>query len=104
MQQCFLFSSVKALPIPELMPFRLTKQFRNLLLPLKDLGPYKLPMTSVMRALRSNSDILLCTMDIFVNEPLVDWQVGCLIVYLRLLTSQLVDTELSVLIITFSFC
>ncbi|XP_065059919.1 DNA-dependent protein kinase catalytic subunit-like isoform X2 [Rhopilema esculentum] len=66
--------STTVLPIPELMPFRLTKQFRNLLLPLKDLGPYKLPMTSVMRALRSNSDILLCTMNIFVNEPLVDWQ------------------------------
>ena len=63
------------LPVPELMPFRLTGQFRNLLLPLTDLGPYRIPMTDVLRALRNDSDLLLNTMDIFVHEPLIDWQV-----------------------------
>ena len=57
------------------MPFRLTRQFRNLLLPLKDLGPYRIPMTDVLRALRLDSDLLLNTMDVFVHEPLIDWEV-----------------------------
>jgi len=68
--------STTMLPIPELMPFRLTGQFRNLLLPLTDLGPYRIPMTHVLRALRNDSQLLLNTMDIFVHEPLLDWQVN----------------------------
>lgn len=64
------------LAVPELMPFRLTRQFLNLLLPLKDPGPYSIPMTDVLRALRNDSDLLLNTMDIFVQEPLLDWQVA----------------------------
>ena len=64
------------LAVPELMPFRLTRQFLNLLLPLKDPGPYSIPMTDVLRALRNDSDLLLNTMDIFVHEPLLDWQVA----------------------------
>ena len=66
---------LQLLPVPELMPFRLTRQFVNLLFPLKDLGPYKLTIIAVLRALRNNSDVLMNTMDVFVNEPLVDWQV-----------------------------
>ena len=69
------FCYIQMLPIPELMPFRLTGQFRNLLLPLADLGPYRIPMTHVLRALRNDSQLLLNTMDIFVHEPLLDWQV-----------------------------
>ena len=72
---CFRLFCLQILPVPELMPFRLTGQFRNLLLPLTDLGPYRIPMTDVMRALRSESDLLLNTMDVFVQEPLIDWQV-----------------------------
>eukprot|EP00794_Sanderia_malayensis_P010265 gene10265-11319_t len=62
------------LPIPELVPFRLTRQFVNLLLPLKNSGLYRLGIAAVLAALRKNPELLLNTMDVFINEPLVDWQ------------------------------
>ena len=57
------------------MPFRLTSQMTNLLLPLKEPTPYKQAMTAVLQALRKEANLLLATMDVFVNEPLLDWQV-----------------------------
>ncbi len=60
------------------MPFRLTRQLENLLLPLKNAGPYRLALAAVLAALRKDPDLLLNTMDVFVNEPLVDWQVSTL--------------------------
>lgn len=66
-------SATQFLPIPELMPFRLTRQLRNLMLPLQDKGLIECTMIHVLRALRSDSDLLLNTMDIFVKEPSLDW-------------------------------
>jgi DNA-dependent protein kinase catalytic subunit len=59
---------------PELMPFRLTPQITNLLLPHSESGQLRSCMTHVLRALRNCPDLLLCTMDIFVKEPLLDWK------------------------------
>lgn len=59
------------------MPFRLTRQFVNLMLPLKESGTLQGVMTHTLRALRGNHDLLLNTMDVFIKEPSLDWQVCC---------------------------
>lgn len=57
------------------MPFRLTRQFVNLMLPLKESGTLKNVMVHTLRALRNNHELLLNTMDVFIKEPSLDWQV-----------------------------
>ncbi len=64
------------LPIPELIPFRLTPQVMNLLLPHKGHGLLRSCMVHTLRALRHSSAPLLNTMDVFVKEPHLEWQVG----------------------------
>ena len=64
------------LPVPELLPFRLTRQLRNLMMPLGVKGLIESTMIHTLRALRSDSDLLLNTMDIFVKEPSLDWLVS----------------------------
>ena len=63
------------LPIPELMPFRLTPQITNLLLPHSESGQLRSCMVHTLRALRNSPDLLINTMDIFVKEPSLDWKV-----------------------------
>ena len=67
--------SFQFLPVPELMPFRLTRQIRNLLLPLREKGTLECTMIHALRALRNNKDLLLTTMDVFIKEPSLDWKV-----------------------------
>ncbi|XP_078611933.1 DNA-dependent protein kinase catalytic subunit-like isoform X3 [Branchiostoma floridae x Branchiostoma japonicum] len=67
-------SATQHLPVPELMPFRLTRQMLNLLLPLKESGLLQSTMVHVLRALRSRPNILLNTMDVFIKEPHLDWK------------------------------
>ena len=57
------------------MPFRLTRQIQNLLLPLKEKGMLEGTMIHTLRALRQNASLLLNTMDVFVKEPSLDWKV-----------------------------
>lgn len=72
----FYVSASQFLPIPELIPFRLTRQLRNLMMPLQVHGLMESTMIHTLRALRNNCDLLLNTMDIFVKEPSVDWLVS----------------------------
>ncbi|XP_006204718.2 DNA-dependent protein kinase catalytic subunit isoform X2 [Vicugna pacos] len=67
-------SATQFLPVPELMPFRLTRQFMNLMLPLKETGLVSSIMVCALRAFRSRSDLLTATMDVFVKEPSFDWR------------------------------
>uniref|UniRef100_A0A3Q4MQ59 DNA-dependent protein kinase catalytic subunit n=1 Tax=Neolamprologus brichardi TaxID=32507 RepID=A0A3Q4MQ59_NEOBR len=67
-------SSTQFLPVPELMPFRLTQQFVNLMQPLKESGLIQNIMIHSLRAYRAEPDLLLNTMDVFVKEPSLDWQ------------------------------
>ncbi|PIK41530.1 putative DNA-dependent protein kinase catalytic subunit [Apostichopus japonicus] len=67
-------SATLILPIPELMPFRLTRQIVNLMMPMKIDGLLKNTMVHCLRALRQNHDLLLNTMDVFIKEPSVDWK------------------------------
>jgi len=67
-------TATQFLPIPELMPFRLTRQFINFLRPLDTEGLLKHNMVYTLKALQADRDILLHTMDVFVKEPLLDWE------------------------------
>lgn len=65
--------------MPELVPFRLTRQFINLMLPMKESGLLHSVMVHSLRAYRANPDIIISTMDVFVKEPSLDWKVGSVI-------------------------
>ena len=71
---------VQFLPIPELMPFRLTPHFTNLLLPHVESphsssGQLRSCMVHALRALRNSRELLVNMMDVFVKEPALDWKV-----------------------------
>ncbi|XP_023253861.1 DNA-dependent protein kinase catalytic subunit [Seriola lalandi dorsalis] len=67
-------SATQFLPVPELMPFRLTRQFVTLMQPLKESGLIQSVMVHSLRAYRAEPDLLLNTMDVFVKEPSLDWK------------------------------
>lgn len=62
------------LNIPELVPFRLTSHFVNVLEPMGVNGAIKKNMIHTMRCLRSHSKAILSCLEMFVNEPTMDWQ------------------------------
>lgn len=72
----FSIHSPQFLAVPELMPFRLTQQFVNLMQPLRESGLIQSVMVHSLRAYRADPDLLLNTMDVFVKEPLLDWKVS----------------------------
>lgn len=67
-------SATLVLPIPELVPFRMTPQILGMLLPLDAETLLKYNMVHAMTALHASRQTLLNVLDVFVNEPLVDWQ------------------------------
>ncbi|XP_068437827.1 DNA-dependent protein kinase catalytic subunit [Clinocottus analis] len=67
-------SATQFLPVPELMPFRLTQQFVNLMQPLRESGLIQSIMINCLRAYSAEPDLLLNTMDVFVKEPSLDWK------------------------------
>ena len=64
---------VWALPVPELVPFRLTKQMLGVLAPLDSKALLKRCMTSVVSALRDNRHLLKQNLSIFLDDPTMDW-------------------------------
>ncbi|XP_004680100.1 PREDICTED: DNA-dependent protein kinase catalytic subunit [Condylura cristata] len=67
-------SATQFLPIPELMPFRLTRQLINLMSPMKETGVMYNVMVHALRAFRSQPHLLINTMDVFIKEPSFDWK------------------------------
>eukprot|EP01118_Nematostelium_gracile_P006497 TRINITY_DN2088_c0_g1_i1.p1 TRINITY_DN2088_c0_g1~~TRINITY_DN2088_c0_g1_i1.p1 ORF type:complete len:348 (+),score=104.46 TRINITY_DN2088_c0_g1_i1:28-1044(+) len=67
-------TATQFLPIPELIPFRLTRQLTDFLQPLDVDGLLKHNMVHTLRAIQENKDVLLNTMDVFIKEPLLDWE------------------------------
>lgn len=61
------------LPVPELMPFRLTAMYTALVEPFDKGGTMACAMHYTLQALRSGSRSLLDMMDVFVQEPTIDW-------------------------------
>lgn len=67
-------SATEWLPIPELVPFRLTRQIRELLSPHStSQGELRQVMVRCLSTLRSKAGSLLPILDVFVHDPSVDW-------------------------------
>jgi hypothetical protein len=69
-------SGASYLPVPELIPFRLSPQFTSLLSPLDTVSLLKQDMVHVLSTLRQNENVISNIMEVYVNEPLVEWTQG----------------------------
>ena len=67
------FGQGLTLGIPELMPFRLTRQFLSVFSPEGVQGQFRHSMINCLKALRKNQNVLLDCCEVFINEPLQDW-------------------------------
>ncbi|KAJ3157367.1 hypothetical protein HDU89_002781 [Geranomyces variabilis] len=67
-------SATTILPIPELVPFRLTRQLELALTPLGTSVLLENTMVNVLTAMREGKDVLLNVLNIFVKEPLMEWR------------------------------
>ncbi|XP_055377945.1 DNA-dependent protein kinase catalytic subunit-like [Condylostylus longicornis] len=68
-----LDGGIRNLVIPELMPFRLTPQFINVLSPMGTEGLLFKCMSHILRVYRSSAQSLLACVDIFARNPTLDW-------------------------------
>jgi DNA-dependent protein kinase catalytic subunit len=60
--------------IPELMPFRLTQNFMELLYPLGVQGVFRNSLIFAMKALKAERHIITDTCEVFIRDPLIDWE------------------------------
>ena len=66
-------SATSVLRIPELMPFRLTPQLQKVFHPHDTSGWFRLGMVHSLTALSRNRDDIIATLQVFVEDPLVEW-------------------------------
>ncbi|KAL5274705.1 PRKDC family protein [Megaselia abdita] len=66
-------SATLDLPVPELVPFRLTPQFTYILEPFGTSGLLSKSMIRVLEVLKHSKHILLACVNVFVRDPIVDW-------------------------------
>lgn len=59
--------------IPEMIPFRLTPQLVNVMLPMGLSGLISKCMEHTLRCLTKSKKLLMTCMKVFVNEPSIDW-------------------------------
>eukprot|EP00941_MAST-03F_sp_MAST-3F-sp1_P002172 g2172.t1 len=69
----YSFGQGCTLPVPELIPFRLTPQFQSVLRPLDSTNILRQNMQIVLQALQEKRMDLLDIMEVFIQEPLLDW-------------------------------
>ncbi|GAN09060.1 DNA-dependent protein kinase catalytic subunit isoform 1 [Mucor ambiguus] len=62
------------LPIPEIVPFRLTRQLVTVLEPLGISGILEDAMTHILSAVQAEKELLLNIMTVFVKEPHLEWK------------------------------
>lgn len=67
------FGAAANLIVPELVPFRLTSHFVNVLEPMGIEGMIKKNMIHVLRCFRNSSRAILVCLEMFVKEPTLDW-------------------------------
>ena len=67
------FGSGVQLGVPELVPFRLTKQIEGVFAPIGTQGVFRFTMLHALRALAASKNLLMDCAEIFVKEPLLDW-------------------------------
>jgi DNA-dependent protein kinase catalytic subunit len=61
------------LPIPELIPFRLTRSLRDLAAPLGIDGSFRKCMLACFEALNKKMHLIVDYCDVFVDDPLMEW-------------------------------
>ncbi|XP_043237415.1 DNA-dependent protein kinase catalytic subunit-like [Amphibalanus amphitrite] len=66
-------SATSLLPVPELVPFRLTAQLAGLTAPLGPAGLTRHTLLRAVRALRSSRHLLAAALQGFVREPAAQW-------------------------------
>lgn len=66
-------TATQILPIPELVPIRLTPHLINFMGPLGERGQFRAYMIHCLKAMRNNNNMLLATMNVFIQEPSLDW-------------------------------
>ncbi|XP_062561141.1 DNA-dependent protein kinase catalytic subunit-like [Armigeres subalbatus] len=59
--------------IPEMVPFRLTPQFVNVMEPMRTSGVMHMCMVYTLRCLRDSRKLLKSCLEVFVREPTLDW-------------------------------
>ena len=71
-------SATSVLHVPELIPFRMTKAFTDVLQPLDAMSLLRQWMIKCMSAYRSpdSLNILVGVADVYVNDPIVEWVGG----------------------------
>ncbi|KAI5695741.1 hypothetical protein M8J75_002775 [Diaphorina citri] len=67
--------ATQLLPIPELMPFRLTPHILAVNEPYGSQGLIRESMVHAMSCLRAHADVILCALQVFIQEPCSDWLV-----------------------------
>ena len=67
-------TATSALPIPELVPFRATPALLDVLAPMSARTWLETDMARTVKALQNGSTLLKGVMDIFLREPLIDWE------------------------------
>ncbi|KAK4317884.1 hypothetical protein Pmani_011063 [Petrolisthes manimaculis] len=66
-------TSAQFLPVPELMPFRLTPQISNIFQPLGHTGMLHDIMVAILTALQDSKLVLLAVLEAFIKEPTEDF-------------------------------
>uniref|UniRef100_K3WKH3 Uncharacterized protein n=1 Tax=Globisporangium ultimum (strain ATCC 200006 / CBS 805.95 / DAOM BR144) TaxID=431595 RepID=K3WKH3_GLOUD len=67
-------AGASALPVPELIPFRYTRQMNFVFEPYDGLNLLTQDMQAVFGALRDKKQVVESIMNVFLHEPLLDWQ------------------------------
>ncbi|GJJ73027.1 serine/threonine-protein kinase SMG1 [Entomortierella parvispora] len=69
------FEKGRRLRIPEIVPFRLTRNMLTSLGATGVEGNFRIACEQTMKVMRKNKEILVTLLEAFVYDPLVDWQV-----------------------------
>lgn len=67
------FNSGVHLKVPELMPFRLTPNLINLMLPFGVIGNFKATMSSILQLIFEHNWLYMDYLSIYVKEPIDNW-------------------------------
>ena len=73
------------LHLPELMPFRLTKVFLDVLAPVGVNGAFREKMVNTLKKIRTKANVLLDCSEVFVKDPLLD--VKILVIFILVIIS-----------------
>lgn len=66
-------SATLDLPVPELVPFRLTPQLASILEPFGTYGLLYKSMVRVLETITQSRHIVLACINVFVRDPILDW-------------------------------